>query len=86
MASFIKQIDKICDIKELKTIPLQLKTMQPPIIKPLSRFSKPWGSNTLNNYNKWKRNLKYAFFFKKNAKVRDFKILNIIPLRLETLQ
>ena len=41
IASFIKQIDKICDNKKLKTIPLQLQTMQPPIIKPLSRFSKP---------------------------------------------
>ena len=38
IASFIKkQIDK----KKLKTIPLPLKTMQPHIIKTLSRFSEP---------------------------------------------
>ena len=32
--SFIKQIDKTCDIKKLNTFPLPLKTMQPHIIKP----------------------------------------------------
>ena len=38
IATFIKQVNKICDIKKLKTIQLPIKTMQPPFIKPSEMF------------------------------------------------
>ena len=69
-------------IKNLNSNPLPTKIFQWLIFKTSRRFSDPWGWKNRINDKKGKKNYK---FYQTNAEPRDVKILNNIPLHLETM-